>query len=142
MVLVASLSVCWSLSVCSSPSVCASLPQSRLATSRVGAPIACTATTTAATVVAADALKPPIGKEEMLSSAAAAVTRAKADGVSRFTLRLFLPRGDDDNLYPPDESWQGGIMQLFSEASPLVRDLLRRLSTEVAGVPPSLTEQA
>ena len=32
-------------------------------------------------------------------------------------------------------------MQLFAACSPLTRDLLRRLSTEVAGVPPSLNEQ-
>ena len=62
-----------------------------------------------------------------------------ADGVNRHTLRLFLPRGD--GLSPPDESWEGGIMQLFAACSPLTRDLLRRLSTEVAGVPPSLNEQ-
>jgi len=71
--------------------------------------------------------------------AAAAVGRARADGVDRHTLRLFLPRGD--GLSPPDESWEGGIMQLFAACSPLTRDLLRRLSTEVAGVPPSLNEQ-
>lgn len=32
-------------------------------------------------------------------------------------------------------------MQLFASCSPLVRDLLRQVSTEVAGVPPSFTEQ-
>jgi len=77
----------------------------------------------------------------MLSQASAAVLRAQASGVNRGTLRLFLPRGDDGALYPPDESWQGGIMQLFLACSPLVRDLLRRLSSEVAGVPPTLSEQ-
>ena len=32
-------------------------------------------------------------------------------------------------------------MQLYTACTPLVRDLLRRLSTEVAGVPPALNEQ-
>jgi len=32
-------------------------------------------------------------------------------------------------------------MQLFSACSPLARDLLRRLSSDLAGVPPSLSEQ-
>jgi hypothetical protein len=75
----------------------------------------------------------------MLGQAAAAVKRARAEGVNRFVLRLFLPRGD--GLSPPDESWQGGIMQLFSVCSPLTRELLRLLSTEIAGVPPALREQ-
>merc|ERR1719399_2223500 len=75
----------------------------------------------------------------MLSQASAAVLRAREDGKTRATLRLFLPRGE--GLSPPDESWQGGIMQLYAACSPLVRELLRGLSTDVAGVPPSLTEQ-
>ena len=74
----------------------------------------------------------------MLQQAVACVSRAKADGVSRHILRMFLPRGEMDGLVPPDESWEGGIMQLFSVASPLVRELLASLSTSVAGVPPSL----
>lgn len=93
------------------------------------------------TSATADALKPPPSKNEMLSQAAAAVKRAQDDGVARCTLRLFLPRGEDENLVPPDESWQGGIMQLYSACTPLAQDLLRRLSTEVAGVPPALSEQ-
>ena len=77
----------------------------------------------------------------MLTQASAAVTRAREDGKQRCILRLFLPRGEDRNLFPPDESWEGGIMQLFYECSPLVRDLLKRLVSETAGVPPTLTEQ-
>ena len=82
-----------------------------------------------------------MNREEMLNQAAGAVTRAQGDGISRAILRLFLPRGDMENLVPPDESWQGGIMQLYLVASPLVRDLMRKLSVEVAGVPPTLSEQ-
>jgi len=96
-------------------------------------------TATEATALAPPAVRPPADRENMLGQAADAVRRAKADGINRFTLRLFLPR--DGELQPPDESWEGGIMQLYAAASPLVRELLRRLSTEVAGVPPSLNEQ-
>merc|ERR1719174_1313156 len=96
-------------------------------------------TATEATALAPPAVRPPADRENMLGQAADAVRRAQADGINRFTLRLFLPR--DGELQPPDESWEGGIMQLYAVASPLVRELLRRLSTEVAGVPPSLNEQ-
>jgi len=54
-------------------------------------------------------------------------------------LRLLLPRGG--NLVPPDESWEGGILQLYSVCSPLVKDLLRQISSSIAGVPPALREQ-
>ena len=77
----------------------------------------------------------------MLTQASAAVTRAKEDGKQRCIIRLFLPRGENRNLFPPDESWEGGIMQLFYECSPLVRNLMSRLVTETAGVPPTLSEQ-
>jgi len=93
----------------------------------------------ASAVVEAAALKPPRTREDMIQQAAAAVERASSDDLRRFVLRLFLPRGE--GLSPPDESWQGGIMQLYAACTPLVRDLLRRLSTETAGVPPALTEQ-
>merc|ERR1711865_1295765 len=65
----------------------------------------------------------------------------KEQGNNRYILRLFLPRGPEETLIPCDESWEGGIMQLFSVASPLIRELLMSLSTSVAGVPPKLREQ-
>ena len=98
-----------------------------------------TASTAAKDVTDAMSITPPVDREQMLQQAAAAVLRARGAGENRFIMRLFLPRGE--GLSPPDESWQGGIMQLYAVASPLVRDLLRRLSTDVAGVPPSLREQ-
>lgn len=87
------------------------------------------------------ALSPPTSKKEMLAQAVGCIKRAREDGNNRFILRLFLPRGSEEALVPCDESWEGGIMQLFSVASPLVRELLMSLSTSVAGVPPSLREQ-
>lgn len=82
---------------------------------------------------------PPGNKREMIRQAIKAVDAARSDGVSRFTLRLFLER--EGELTPADESWEGGIMQLFRAASPLARDLLRALSSDIAGVVPALTEQ-
>merc|ERR1740138_1793597 len=83
------------------------------------------------------ALSPPTNKKEMLAQAVGCVKRAREDSNNRYILRLFLPRGAEDELVPCDESWEGAIMQLFSVASPLVRELLASLSTSVAGVPPS-----
>merc|ERR1719440_2303014 len=84
-----------------------------------------TVTPTAATtssVTEAPPLRPPFYREDMLDQAAKAVSRACEDGINRPILRLFLPRGDEGNLFPPDESWQGGIMQLYKACSPLCRD--------------------
>ena len=104
-------------------------------------PVRCSAVHACATAatISEPVVKPPADQEQMLTQAAAAVLRAREDGRSRFILRLFLPRGE--GLSPPDESWQGGIMQLYAACTPLVRELLRRLSNDVAGVPPSLREQ-
>ena len=89
----------------------------------------------------APAVLPPRDKKEMLTQATAAVAKAKEAGLNRYILRMFLPRGEADELSPPDESWEGGIMQLYYAASPLTKELLQSLSTDVAGVPPKLTEQ-
>jgi hypothetical protein len=86
-------------------------------------------------------VSPPTSKKEMLAQAVGCIKRAKEDGNNRYILRLFLPRGPEETLIPCDESWEGGIMQLFSVASPLIRELLMSLSTSVAGVPPKLREQ-
>ena len=60
------------------------------------------ASATPAPVTEAPPLKPPPSREEMLSQAAKAISSAREDGKNRFTLRLFLPRGEDNNLFPPD----------------------------------------
>eukprot|EP00965_Chrysotila_dentata_P222417 6192955-Pleurochrysis_carterae.AAC.3 len=75
----------------------------------------------------------------LLAEAAAATERAREAGVTRGILRLMLPRGG--GLVPPDESWEGGIMQLFAVTSPLTRDLLKMISKSIAGVPPAMSEQ-
>ena len=53
----------------------------------------------------------------MLAQAVGAVKGASESGINRYVLRLFLPR--DGELTPPDESWVGGIMQLFATCSPV-----------------------
>jgi hypothetical protein len=102
---------------------------------------AVSAVATATDTTLAPSVLPPSNKREMLQQAVACVSRAKADGISRHILRMFLPRGEMDDLVPPDESWEGGIMQLYAAASPLTRELLATMSTDVAGVPPALSEQ-
>jgi len=85
-------------------------------------------------------------------------------GMSRQIVRILLPRdassedlgkmfeaeaetsdrtkSGDMKLVPNDESWQGGIMQLYRAASPTTKDILRQLSpTAMAtGVPPKIVE--
>merc|ERR1712113_441003 len=90
------------------------------------------------TSVARAATTPPDNKDQMLRQACAAIKTARAVGINRYTLRLFLPRNGE--LAPADESWEGGIMQLFAVTSPLARDLLRLVSSDIAGVPPALSE--
>jgi Domain of unknown function (DUF1995) len=43
-------------------------------------------------------------------------------------------------LCPTDESWQGGIMQLYRSAAPTAYRMVRRLSNTVAGVPVRIYE--
>jgi len=99
----------------------------------------------------------------MVRQAATAMKEAKAAGTTRQIIRVLLPRdaendrlgtffetdGDTDassssavSLVPPDESWQGGIMQLLRAASPTCEQILRQFTQSVAegGLPPRLTE--
>lgn len=84
----------------------------------------------------------PLDREAMLAAAERAVRAAAADGVTRQRLRVLLPSPRVARLLvPPDETWEGGIMQLAAACSPVARDLVRRLSPPTAGVPPRLREQ-
>ena len=53
------------------------------------------------------ALLPPTNKKEMLAQAVGCIQRAREDGNNRYVLRLFLPRGAEEELVPCDESWEG-----------------------------------
>jgi hypothetical protein len=102
----------------------------------------------------------PITLDSMVKEAAEAMSEAKAAGIKRQIIRLMLPRDaasgqlgqyyeddveifdrqQDTVLVPPDETWQGGIMQLYRAAAPTCQELLRIISGDVGGVPPKLIE--
>eukprot|EP00802_Teleaulax_amphioxeia_P018671 Tamp_18874.p1 GENE.Tamp_18874~~Tamp_18874.p1 ORF type:complete len:347 (+),score=70.09 Tamp_18874:133-1041(+) len=79
---------------------------------------------------------------QMIQDCADAIARAQADGVTRHKIRLMLPGGEVASwgtLCPVDESWEGGIMQLYKACTPLVRQLLRKtIKNDLA---PKLDEQ-
>lgn len=85
----------------------------------------------------------PISFEEMVRQSSSAMKDAYESGVTRQTVRILLPRSSENDqlgrmvendaefdmrsavLVPPDETWQGGIMQLYRAASIATRDILR-----------------
>lgn len=122
-------------------------------------------TTTAASIN--DSLEIPLSYNEMILQTSQAMTDALAAGKTRQLVRILLPRdASNDNfgvfqeaelqtsnsralnaaettkLVPTDESWQGGIMQLYRAAAPTTKDILRQLSPTMreAGVPPKIVE--
>ena len=100
--------------------------------------------------------------DAMIRQATDAVQEAANAGSTRQIVRILLPRdrnnadfgrymetfnenwssSSDDNviLCPTDESWQGGIMQLYRSASPTAQRMVRQLSKAIAGVPPRILE--
>ena len=95
----------------------------------------------------------PLTWDEMKRQVATAVKQAASQGTTQQIVRVLLPRdrtsGDfgtylEDSaqtsaLVPPDESWQGGIMQLYRAALPTAEDILR-LVTADAGLLPRVNE--
>lgn len=89
----------------------------------------------------------PLSFEEMVKQVSSAMEDAMEAGKKRQTLRILLPRSSDNEnlgqlfetdvvdpdpsvyvdtvLVPPDESWQGGIMQLYRAASLSCQEILR-----------------
>ena len=85
----------------------------------------------------------PLSFEQMVRQAALAVQDAYAAGKTRQTIRVLLPRDPSNGqigeyfesdaqvdtgdliLAPPDESWQGGIMQLYRSCAPTCEEILR-----------------
>jgi len=100
----------------------------------------------------------PLNFNEMVNQASKAMNDAYAAGITRQIVRVLLPRDsangqlgkffEDDVeidaanvvLVPPDETWQGGIMQLYRSAEPTCRNILRRCSRNTGGIPPRITE--
>jgi len=106
-----------------------------------------------------DKLYIPISFDEMVRQSSSAMKDAYENGVTRQMVRILLPRSSENDqlgrmieddaemdmrsavLVPPDETWQGGIMQLYRAASIATRSMLREYSKNVAGgVPPRLNE--
>ena len=85
--------------------------------------------------------KCPLTNEGQLLAARDAIVRAAEDGVSRQQVRTLLLR--DGELIPPDETWQGGIMQLYKVCAPLARDILRAVGAARSpdGARPAVREQ-
>jgi hypothetical protein len=86
----------------------------------------------------------PLSYDEMIRQSSAAMKDAYDKGITRQIIRVLLPRGKDNAdllvaieedvnvdtvrdaiLVPPDETWQGGIMQLYRAASITCQDMLR-----------------
>lgn len=95
------------------------------------------------TVSKTDMLTMPLSYSEMVKQVASAMREAYDQKMDRQIVRVLLPRdrsstqlgvlsegildvdSQDIVLVPPDESWQGGIMQLYRSAAPTCTDVLR-----------------
>ena len=108
-----------------------------------------------------DKLQIPLSYNEMILQASQAMKDASS---TRQIVRILLPRdASSDNigvyyeataqtssnkmidsesikLVPTDESWQGGIMQLYRAASPTVKDIIRQLANDGTGIPTKIIE--
>ena len=71
--------------------------------------------------------KCPLNAEAQLLAARDAILRASNDGVTRQQLRTLLRR--DGDLVPPDETWTGGIMQLYGACRPVRKSQFKRPSS-------------
>ena len=114
-----------------------------------------------------DKLQIPLSYNEMILQASQAMKDASSSssgGTTRQIVRILLPReASSDNigvyyeknaqtssnkmvdsesikLVPTDESWQGGIMQLYRAASPTVKDIIRQLANDGTGIPTKIVE--
>ncbi|GKY98116.1 hypothetical protein MPSEU_000769400 [Mayamaea pseudoterrestris] len=112
----------------------------------------------------ASLLRVPVSLDEMTRQVARAMQQAmEKNQTTRQIARILLPRdatADDFGKYyeaeatqsvadlntvlvPPDESWQGGIMQLYRAAAPTCDSILRQYYTSnvaSSGVPPRISE--
>ena len=110
-----------------------------------------------------DSISVPLTFNDMIKQTSKAMIDAKDQGMNRQIIRILLPRdpssgnlgiyfedgveveggtrgAQDLLLAPPDESWQGGIEQLYRAALPTCKEILRKIGGEVGGVPPKLVE--
>jgi len=115
-----------------------------------------------------ESLTMPLTFDAMVSEASDACASAFKTGIKRQIVRILLPRDsssgdlgiyaeadanvsmkkafglrDDVVLVPPDETWQGGIMQLYRAAAPTCTEILRMIGGDgrnTGGVPPRIVE--
>lgn len=101
-------------------------------------------------------LYPPSDKDAMVKDCRSVVSRALEAGISRQIIRTPLPRSSsakdlgklyeassesyDAILVPPDETWQGGIMQLYRACAPVATEILRGVANAAGGLPPRVNE--
>ena len=123
-------------------------------------------TTTTSTSTSTVDVPVPLTLDAMIKQATTAMREAANAGYTRQIVRILLPR-DKNNadlgryfetdvdtssfslrtmnnenivLCPTDESWQGGIMQLYRSAAPTAQQMVRSLSNNIAGVPLRIVE--
>jgi len=96
----------------------------------------------------------PVSWDEMVRQASACIKAAASDGNTRQIIRVLLPRDETSGdfgkyvetrdggraLVPPDESWQGGIMQLYRAAVGTAQEIVQQVVATDSGVPPRVTE--
>jgi len=108
-------------------------------------------------------LSVPLSFNEMCKEVASAMSDSYNEyGMTRQIVRVLLPRDPSNaqlgmlyendailssnsrfgnvSLVPPDETWQGGIMQLYRAATPTCCEILREFSPTPSGLPPKLLE--
>ena len=110
--------------------------------------------------VESKSLEMPLNVDQMIQQVANTIIQARSqNNCRRQIVRILLPRDqnnanlgqyyeseDEDStefvLVPPDESWQGGIMQLYRSAVPTCEEILKNLSNtfSITGIPPKIIE--
>lgn len=105
-------------------------------------------------------LSVPLSAAEMIRQVSSTMRDAYNQDKKRQIVRILLPRDPNNEnlgvlnegksdfdsrdavLVPPDESWQGGIMQLYYSAAPTCKEILRQFSAKLSesGVSPKLVE--
>ena len=116
------------------------------------------ASSTEAAPVEKTTVSVPLTWDQMIRQVATAMKDASAQGTTRQIVRILLPRDSSyDNfgtqlesntedsmsvsLVPLDESWQGGIMQLYYAAAPTTEKIMQQFTAGTAGgVPPRIVE--
>lgn len=104
-------------------------------------------------------LSVPLDYSEMVRQVSSVVKEASNNDINNQIVRILLPRDannanfglfaesgaqdanqGDIKLVPPDESWQGGIMQLYRSCLPTAQEILQRVSSNDSGLTEKITE--